>query len=63
MASVMTMLTTCIVLGVSFGSAMGGFLSEVPQRGFLITLGAGIAGLVAAVGMHLTRPESTRRVV
>ena len=63
MASVMTMLTTCIVLGVSFGSAMGGLLSAVPERGFVLTLGAGVAGLVAAVAMHATRPESTRRVV
>ena len=63
MASVMTMLTTCIVLGVSFGSAMGGLLSAVPERGFVLTLGAGVAGLVAAVAMHVTRPGSTRRVV
>ncbi|WP_124109623.1 MFS transporter [Kocuria rhizophila] len=63
MASVMTVLTTCIVLGVSFGSAMGGLLSEVPERGFVLTLGAGVAGLVAAVAMHVTRPGSTRRVV
>ncbi|RLY93794.1 MFS transporter [Kocuria tytonicola] len=63
-ASVMTTLTTCLVLGVSFGSALGGVLSEVPQRGFLLTLGAGLTGLVAAVAMHVTRPrEVARRVV
>ena len=63
-ASVMTMLTTCLVLGVSFGSALGGVLAEVPRRGFLLTLSAGVVGLVAAVAMHVTRPpEGTRRVV
>ena len=63
-ASVMTTLTTCLVLGVSFGSALGGVLSEVPQRGFLLTLGAGLTGLVAAVALHVTRPrEVVRRVV
>ncbi|WP_233542840.1 MFS transporter [Kocuria tytonis] len=62
-ASVMTMLTTCLVLGVSFGSALGGVLSEVPQRGFVLTLGAGMVAVLAALALHVTRPGETRRVV
>ena len=62
-ASVMTMLTTCLVLGVSFGSALGGVLSAVPRHGFLLTLAAGLVGMVAAVALHVTRPGPDRRVV
>lgn len=62
-ASVMTMLTTCLVLGVAFGSALGGVLSAVPRHGFLLTLAAGLVGMVAAVALHVTRSEPGRTVV
>ena len=62
-ASVMTMLTTCLVLGVSFGSALGGVLSVVPRHGFLLTLGAGVAALLVAIAIHATRPAGRRRDV
>ncbi len=62
-ASVMTMLTTCLVLGVSFGSALGGVLSVVPRHGFLLTLGAGVAALLVSVAIHATRPPGGRRDV
>ena len=55
-ASVMTMLTTCLVLGVSFGAALGGVLSVQPERGFLLTMAAGIVALLAAVALHVTKP-------
>ncbi|MDO4919014.1 MFS transporter, partial [Kocuria sp.] len=60
-ASVMTLLTTCLVLGVSLGSALGGVLAVVPRHGFLLTLGAGVTGLLAALTIHATRPEGERR--
>lgn len=55
-ASVMTILTTCLVLGVSFGSALGGVLSVQPERGFMLTLVAALGGILAAAAMHMTRP-------
>lgn len=57
-ASVMTLLTTCLVLGVSSGAALGGVLSQQPERGFMLTMAAAVVALFASVALHLTRPES-----
>lgn len=55
-ASVMTWLTTCLVLGVSFGAGWGGVLSVQPQHGYLLTMTAAGLGVLAAVALHVTRP-------
>jgi len=55
-ASVMTMLTTCLVLGVSLGAALGGVLSVQPERGFMLTMAAAVVGMFASVTLHLTKP-------
>ena len=56
-ASVMTLLTTCLVLGVSFGAALGGVLAVQPERGYALTMAAAGLGALAAVALHATRPE------
>ncbi|MBD2763201.1 MFS transporter [Kocuria sp. cx-455] len=55
-ASVMTMLTTCLVLGVSLGAALGGVLSVQPGRGFLLTMAAAVVALFASIALHVTKP-------
>lgn len=57
MASVMTLLTTCLVLGVSFGAALGGVLSVRPQHSYVLTMAAAATGLLAAVALQVTRPD------
>lgn len=47
-ASVMTMMTMCLTLGVSIGAAATGQLAEHLSRGFLPVLAAGALALVAA---------------
>lgn len=56
-ASVMTLLTTCLVLGVSFGAALGGVLSGRPEHGYMLTLAAAATGVLAAVALQVTRPD------
>lgn len=55
-ASVMTMLTTCLVLGVSLGAALGGVLSVQPERGFMLTMAAAVVGILASFALHITKP-------
>lgn len=55
-ASVMTLLTTCLVLGVSFGAAVGGVLSVQPERGFMLTMAAAVVGILASIALHMTKP-------
>lgn len=48
-ASVMTMMTMCLTLGVSIGAATAGQLTEPLHRGYLPVIAAGALALAAAV--------------
>ncbi len=47
-ASAMTMLSMCLTLGVSFGAALAGRLSEVPARGFWPVVVSGLVAILAS---------------
>ncbi|WP_394274634.1 MFS transporter [Luteococcus sp.] len=55
MATMMTVLATCITLGVSLGAAVAGRLASTLVHGFWPVLGAGVLALVAATGMRFGR--------
>lgn len=62
-ASVMTMLSMCLTLGVSIGAAITGQIADVLWRGFLPDLGAGILALAAGAfivfSSHRLPPRGT----
>ncbi len=51
-ATMMTLLATCITLGVSVGAAVAGYLAANPAHAFSLILIAGALGLSASVGMR-----------
>lgn len=55
MATMMTLLATCITLGVSLGAAVAGRIAGVPSHAFWLVVAAGVLCIVAAVGMFTTR--------
>lgn len=61
LATMMTVLSTCITLGVSGGAAAAGRLSDVPAHAFWPLAAAGILGIAAAAGMAATRRRDARR--
>lgn len=54
-ATMMTLLTTCLTLGVSVGAATAGQLAVQPAHAFVPVLAAGLAGAAAAGGMRRVR--------
>ena len=62
-ATMMTLLATCLTLGVSVGAAIAGRLAHVPAHGFWPVAASGVLGLVGALGMHLSRGRRQPGVV
>ncbi len=54
MATMMTVLATCLTLGVSTGAAVAGRLAEVPAHSFFPVLASAALAAVAALGMRLS---------
>lgn len=54
-ATMMTLLTTCLPLGVSVGAATAGQLAADPAQAFLPVLVSGLLGVLAAAGMRFVR--------
>ncbi|MGL4832138.1 MAG: MFS transporter, partial [Propionibacteriaceae bacterium] len=51
-ATMMTLLATCITLGVSIGAAVAGYIATNPAHAFSLILVASILGLSASAGMR-----------
>lgn len=59
MATWMTVLATCITLGVSSGAAVGGRLADNPAHVFALDFVSGALALLAAAAMWFTRTNRT----
>lgn len=56
-ATMMTILTTCITVGVSGGAAVSGRLAADPSVAFWPVVAAGVLAALASVGMWAVRPR------
>lgn len=51
LATMMTLMSTCVTLGVSVGAAVAGWLSDLPSRAFAPVVVAGVLSALAGVAM------------
>lgn len=59
-ATMMTVLATCLTLGVSAGAAVAGRLAVWPAHGFWPVLASGVMAAVASAGMRLSLRRAAR---